>query len=247
MKSVLIGEAQVELVHGRQTENLLDRPGHVDLRVEGAVFDYPSAGAIGVHLLLDVGADDIARAAVTVDVVDAVLRVVFLDEDRRRRPDRAVADGVDKAAKGQVVIGLHGLRRWRAASVVGADPHELQLGHRTVLDVVLEILIPDIEAELVGDAQIELRVVLDRVVDQVGERGVRGDRVVVVELGLCARLVSCDVIVEVNPEWLAIVRGSSGGRCNPWWVEGVVLDVLAVVLERDAGLAATSHRCPTFW
>ena len=29
---------QVELVHGRHTENLLDGAGHVDLRVEGAVF-----------------------------------------------------------------------------------------------------------------------------------------------------------------------------------------------------------------
>ena len=65
---------EVVLVHGRDTENLLDRAGHVDLRVEGV---------IGRAVLYGVGADDIARAAVTVDVVNAVLRVVFLDEDRR--------------------------------------------------------------------------------------------------------------------------------------------------------------------
>src|SRR5208283_1964118 len=172
---------QVELVHGRQTENLLDRTGHVDLRVEGAIFGYASPGAIGVHLLLDVGADDIAWAAVTVDVVDAVLRVVFFDEDRRRGPNATVADGVDKAAKRQVVIGLHRCRVRRATGVVGADPYEFQLGYLTGRHVILEILIPDVKAILVGDAQIELRVVRDRIVDQVRERGDRADGVVVLE------------------------------------------------------------------
>ena len=99
----------------------------------------------------------------TVDVVDAGLRVVFLDKDRRILPDRAVADGVDKAAKGQVVIGLHGCRVRRATGVVGADPHELQLGHLTGRYVLIEVLLPDIEAVLVGDVQIELRIVLNRV------------------------------------------------------------------------------------
>ena len=77
----------------------------------------------------------------TVDVVNAVLRVVFLDEDRRRGPDGTVADGVDKAAKGQVVIGLHSLAVGEAAcGVVGTDPREFQLGHRTALSgVILEI------------------------------------------------------------------------------------------------------------
>src|SRR5208283_1758030 len=103
----------------------------------------------------DVGANDIARATVTVDVVDAGLRVVFGDEDRRRGPNRAVADGVDKAAKSQIFVVLHGCRVRRAASVDGADPHHLQLGNRTCGDVALEVLIPDIEAELVGDAQVE--------------------------------------------------------------------------------------------
>ena len=74
-----------------------------------------------------------------------------------------MADDVNKAAKGQVVIGLHGCRVRRAAGVVGADPHELQLGHRTVGHVLGEVLLPDIDAVLIGNAQIELRVVLDRV------------------------------------------------------------------------------------
>ena len=84
---------------GRQTEDLLDRPRHVDLRV---------VGAVGGSVLHGVRADDIAWAAMTVNVVDAVLRVVFLDEDRRCGPHVAVADVVDNATNGQVVIGLFG-------------------------------------------------------------------------------------------------------------------------------------------
>ncbi len=63
----------------------------------------------------------------TVYVVDAILRIVFLDEDGRFLPDRAVTDGINKAAKGQVIICLHRLRDWWPAGVVRADPHELQL------------------------------------------------------------------------------------------------------------------------
>ena len=47
------------------------------------------------------------------------------------------------------------------------------------VDVLLEVLLPDIDAVLVGNAQIELRVVLDRVAHQVRERGDRADGVVV--------------------------------------------------------------------
>ena len=128
-----------------------------------------------------------------------------------------MADDVDKAAKGQVVIGLHGLRGRRAAGVVGADPHHLQLRHVTSGHVLGEILLPDIDAELVGDAQIELRVVLDRVVDQVRERGVRADRVVVVELLLLARLVSQCVVVEVDPERLAAARKNETAMESEAW------------------------------
>ena len=117
--------------------------------------------------------------------------------------------------------------------------------------VVVEVLLPDIEAELVGDAQIELRVVLDRVVDQVRERGVRSDRVVVVELGLRAALVSQCVIVELDPGRLATSSKAAPveERCRITavectGVEGVVLDVLAVVLERDAGLGGHIPQVP---
>ena len=78
---------QVVLVHGGQAEDLLDRTGHVDLRVVG-VDNHGRGGSA----LDGIGADDVAGAAVAVDVVNAVLRVVFLDEDRRGgQPDSLVA------------------------------------------------------------------------------------------------------------------------------------------------------------
>ena len=65
---------EVELVHGRQTEDLFDRAGHVDLRV---------VGVVGGSVLHRIRAHDVTRTAMAVDVVDAVLRIVFLNEDRR--------------------------------------------------------------------------------------------------------------------------------------------------------------------
>jgi hypothetical protein len=59
---------QVELVHRRRTEDLLDRSSHVDLRV---------VGVVGGSVLHGIRADDIAWGAMTVDVVDAVLCVVL--------------------------------------------------------------------------------------------------------------------------------------------------------------------------
>src|SRR5579872_2725682 len=89
---------KVELIHGRQTEDLLDCPSHVDLRV---------VSGVGDSSLLHVWADDIGRGAVTVDMVDTILAVIFLDEDRRGGPYRAVGDDVDKTAQRQIVISQH--------------------------------------------------------------------------------------------------------------------------------------------
>ena len=57
---------------------------------------------------------------------------------------------------------------------------------------------------LVGYAQIELRVVLDRDLEQTRERGDRSDGVVVLELRLLAVLVFQRVVVELGPAWLAV-------------------------------------------
>ena len=115
---------------------------------------------------------------------------------------------VDNAPNGQVVIGLFGCRVRRAGGVVAHDPDEFQLGHRTGGHVLGEVLLPDIDAVLIGDAQIELREVLHRDVVQVRERGDRADGVVVLELRLVASLVFQCVVVELGPARLATVRNN---------------------------------------
>jgi hypothetical protein len=61
---------------------------------------------------------------VAVHVVDAFLRVVFLDKDRRVFLHAAVADDVDNAPNGEIVVGLFGDRVRRAGGVVADDPEE---------------------------------------------------------------------------------------------------------------------------
>jgi hypothetical protein len=115
---------------------------------------------------------------------------------------------VDNAPNGQVVIGLFGDRVRRTGGVVAHDPEHAQLGYRTGGHVLVKVLLPDIDAVLVGDAQIELWVVLDCVLHYVGERGVRADGVVVLELRLVATLIFQGVVVELVPGWLAAVRNN---------------------------------------
>ena len=134
---------------------MLDRARHVDLRVVSVIG--------GTRILDRVGAHDIARAPMPIHVVDAVLRVVFFDEDRRGRPHLAVADVVDHAAHCKVIVGLLRIRRRRAARVVVHDPQDAQCGHRACAQVLVEVLQPQIDAELIGNAEIELGEVLDQV------------------------------------------------------------------------------------
>src|SRR5262249_11820986 len=119
---------------------------------------------------------------------------------------RAVADDVDETAEGQVVVGLHCLRSWRAAGVVGTDPDKAQLRHRAALDILGKVLRPDIDAELIGDSEVKLRIVLYRVVDDVREGRVRSNGVIVVELLLRTGLIGFGVVVEVNPLRLTAAR-----------------------------------------
>ena len=127
------------------------------------------------------GLTDIARAAVTVDVVDAGLRIIFLMK---------IAD-VDQtvlwlmvstiAANRQVVIGF-------LASTVGGPPVWSQLihmmlkcGHCTAATSLSKSCTHMSYAELVGDAKIELRVVLDEVVVHGWERGLCLNRVLIIQ------------------------------------------------------------------
>ena len=88
----------VRLVHGGQAEYAFDGVEHGGLVVE--VGDGFSA--------FGVGADDEAQGAVSVDVVEAVLGVVFDDEDRGFGPEGTLADAFDDAAECKVVVSNFG-------------------------------------------------------------------------------------------------------------------------------------------
>ena len=70
---------------------------------------------------LRVRADDQGDAAMGVDVVGAVLGVVFQHEDGRLRPELAVADRFDDATQRQVVVGQISDRRCRVRLAPSCD------------------------------------------------------------------------------------------------------------------------------
>jgi len=61
--------------------------------------------------------------------------------------------------------------------VVVHDPQDAQRRYRAGCHILLETLQPNVDAELVGNVQIELREVLNRVVRDGRDRGVCLDRV----------------------------------------------------------------------
>jgi hypothetical protein len=111
-----------------------------------------------------------------VDMVDAVLRVVFLDEDRALRPDRAGADRLHDAAQCEVVVGLLGggdrVAGRVARRVVAHHPHDGQRRHRAACHLRGELRQPVIDAVLVRLHQVERREV--RVEDRGHRRHGRG-------------------------------------------------------------------------
>ena len=93
------GGAGVVCVHGRRAEEGFEGTHHVDGGVEGVVDEGLGLRKWGIF------ADDERDAAMGIDVVGTILRVVFEDEDSGVVPIRATGDGVDDAADGEVVIG----------------------------------------------------------------------------------------------------------------------------------------------
>ncbi len=107
------GGAGIVGVHGRNAEKGFESADHVDGGVEG-VFDE------GMRLReRGIFADDQRDAAMGVDVVGTVLRVVFENENGGIVPVRAVGDGVDDAANGKVVVGNGGCGTRLALSAAG--------------------------------------------------------------------------------------------------------------------------------
>ena len=143
----------VELVHGGETEDALYGVDDAGLVVEGAD-DLVAFGP---------GADDEQDGAMAIDVVPAVLRVVFVDEHGGGGPELAAADGLDDAAEGEVVVGEHGagggviLRD--AVGVVVGEMERDEVGHRALLLVFMERGDEVIGADLIGDVEVPGRLV----------------------------------------------------------------------------------------
>src|SRR5262249_56734952 len=113
---------QIELVSRRQSEDLLDRAIHVDDRVERAVDG----------VMPRVWTDDQSDGAMTVYMIEAVLRIVLRHENRRLLPVPALRDRFNDAAEGEIVVGDRGARRRKARArplcVIVVEKNEDQVG-----------------------------------------------------------------------------------------------------------------------
>src|SRR5579871_4045589 len=100
---------------------------HIDCRVK-TVLDVGLRGASG-RIFADYEGD----RAMRIDVVGAVLGVVFEHEDGGIVPVRTVEDGIDNAAQGEVVVGDVGRRPGpvgaSTASVVVGQIEQDEAGH----------------------------------------------------------------------------------------------------------------------
>ena len=120
------------MAEGREAEDQLHGAEHADGSVLRAV----------EMVAADIGADDEADGAMGIDVVGAILGVVFDDEDGGFFPDRAFADAFDEAAESEVVAGDACLGRGfvgrGALSVVLAKAHDDELRQRALGNEVVE-------------------------------------------------------------------------------------------------------------
>ena len=109
--------------------------------------------------LLHVGADDVGRGAVRVDVVGAVLAVVLGDDDQRVGGVAALRHGLDQAADREIVVGLLRLgrvharqRRAEVAHVVVAHAHHRQAGQVALGRELVELALPLVVAPEIRDS-----------------------------------------------------------------------------------------------
>ena len=116
----------IELRQRLEPQDQLHRPDHAHGAVLRAVDDAP----------LRIGAGDKADSAMGIDMVRAVLGVVFDDEDRRLGPQRPMADSLDEFAEGQVVAGHAGTGTvgsgCGAMGVILTEAHDDEPRHRSL-------------------------------------------------------------------------------------------------------------------
>ena len=104
-------------------------------------------------------ADDQRDGSMSVDMVGAVLGIVFENEDGSVFPVGAVRDSIDQAADGEIVIGHRGLWSGHAGSSAGgvivgkAEHHEVRelfaTARLTGFDEAVELVQEFISAQLV--------------------------------------------------------------------------------------------------
>src|SRR5262245_39632883 len=85
------------------------------------------------RLALRVGRDGQCHGAMSVDMIDAALRVVLDDEDGHRRPERTLRQRLDDLAEREIVVGNARRRRavtlLRPACVVARQLNEYEIWH----------------------------------------------------------------------------------------------------------------------
>src|SRR6185437_17075087 len=100
-----------------------------------------------------------------VDVIAAVLRVIFEEEDGGVIPVRRVRDGFDEAANGEVIVGDGGFGRGAAGpgagGVIVGEAQGDVAGHGVraggaVADPAVEVAEEDVHADLVGHPDVEV-------------------------------------------------------------------------------------------
>ena len=118
------GGVGIEEVHGREAEQRFHGVNHADGRVEVMIDE-------GLLRVRRVFADGKGNRTMSIDVVGAVLRVIFDHKNGGVVPVGAVRDGIDDASESEVVVGDGGIRRGlagaRAPRVIVGEIEECEL------------------------------------------------------------------------------------------------------------------------
>ena len=171
------GGAGIVGVHGRRGEERFDGANHIDGGVEVVIDERFPIGERQRRIFADQKRD----AAVGIDVVGAVLGVVFEDEDGGVVPVRAMRNGIGDAADGEIIIGNGsggtGLAFLAAGGVVIRQAKKDELRHGVFAgfagrDKAVEFVQEFVGAELIGVGNFEIR---EERIEVIAKLNLRGD------------------------------------------------------------------------
>src|SRR5581483_11623656 len=173
------GSAGIIRVHRRHAEKRFNRANHVDRGEERVIDERNGDGLVGFRKRR-IFADDERDAAVRIDVVGAVLSVVFENQNSGVVPIGAVRNGLDDTAYGEIVIGDRG-RRGRQAlaepgSMVVGKAQLDELRHGVIAGLAggeesLEFVEKFIHAKLIGIGDFKVRIKRVEVAAKLGRSG----------------------------------------------------------------------------